>query len=104
MPKIAEFADSVIALVAEELEVTKDQILSRSRVAEVVDARYMAVYILRSHHVYPSRIAAIFNLSVRTVHYVITTFDARIQLNKPLRNNYAKIMKQLCNISETTTK
>lgn len=95
MPKIAEFANNVIALVAEELEVPKEQILSKSRNAEVVDARHMTVRLLHSHDVYPSRIALILGLSPRSIHYVITSFDARIQTNKSLRNTYDKIAKQL---------
>lgn len=40
MPKIAELADHIIGLVAEELDVAKDSILSKSRKAEIVDARH----------------------------------------------------------------
>jgi hypothetical protein len=104
MPKIAEFADSVIELVSGELEITRDNILSRSRNAETVDARHMAVRLLHAHGVYPSRIAEIFHLSPRNIHYVITSFDARIQTNRKLRNIYAKIAKQLGNNFETIEK
>lgn len=95
MPKIAELADSVLELVSDELEVTKDNILPRSRNAETVDARHMAVRLLHAHGVYPSRIAGIFHLSPRNIHYVITSFDARIQTNRALRNSYEKLMRQL---------
>lgn len=95
MPKIAEFADYVIELVAEELDVTKEQILSKSRIAEVVDARHMAVRLLHLHGIYPIRIAEILRLSPRNIHYVITTFDARIQANRALRHSYEKLLRQL---------
>lgn len=95
MPKFAEFADNVLDLVAYELEISKEQILSKSRNAETVDARHMAVRLLHSHNVYPSRIASIFGLSPRSIHYIITTFDARLQANRSLRNNYVKIAKKL---------
>lgn len=104
MPKFAEFADNVLDLVADELEISKEQILSKSRNAETVDARHVAVRLLYSHNVYPSRIASIFGLSPRSIHYIITTFDARLQANKSLRNNYAKIAKKLGNNIETTMK
>lgn len=63
MPKIAEFATVVLDLVAEELDVPKEQILSKSRMAEVVDARHTAVKLLHSNNVYPAKIAAAFDVS-----------------------------------------
>lgn len=104
MPKIAEFADNVLELVAEELEVPKERILSKSRKAEVVDARHMAAKLLHTHDVYPSRIAVIFGLSARNIQYVITSFEARIQTNMSLRNSFAKLAKKLGENCETTTK
>lgn len=104
MPKIAELADNVLDLVADELEIPRELILSKSRKAEIVDARHMATQLLHSNNVYPSRIASLFGLSPRSVHYIVTTFDARLQANKSLRNNYAKIAKQLGNNFETTMK
>lgn len=104
MPKIAEFATVVLDLVAEELDVPKEQILSKSRMAEVVDARHTAVKLLHSKNVYPSKIAAVFDVSPRSIHYVITSFDARIQTNRSLRNSFAKLAKKLGENCETTAK
>ena len=104
MPKFAEFAERVLELVADELEVAKEQILSKSRKAETVDARHMAVKLLHANNVYPSKIAAVFDVSPRTIHYVITSFDARIQTNKSLRNSFAKLAKKLGENCETTAK
>lgn len=104
MPKIAELANHIIETVAEELDVPKDAILSKSRKAEIVDARHMAAKLLHIRNVYPSRIAEIFGVSARTVQYVITSFDARIQTNRMLRNSYAKLAKTLCDNCETIAK
>lgn len=104
MPKIAELAGHVLDLVAEELDVPKESILPKSRKAEIVDARHMAAKLLHIRNVYPSRIADIFGVSARTVQYVITSFDARIQTNRALRNSYAKLTKRLGENCETTTK
>lgn len=104
MPKIAELATVVLDLVAEELDVPKESILSKSRKAEIVDARHMTAKLLHIRNVYPSRIADIFGVSARTVQYVITSFDARIQTNRSLRNSYAKLAKTLCENCETTAK
>ena len=104
MPKIAELTSTVLDLVAGELEVSRDSILSKSRRAEIVDARHMAISLLHTNNVYPARIAEIFRLSPRNIHYVITSFDARIQTNRKLRNIYAKLAKQLGNNFEVTEK
>lgn len=104
MPKIAELADHVLELVAEELDVPKESIMSKSRKAEVVDARHMAAKLLHVCNVYPSRIAQAFGVSPRSIQYVITSFDARLQTNRSLRNSYAKLAKTLCENCETTTK
>lgn len=104
MPKIAELAGHVLDLVAEELDVPKESILTKSRKAEIVDARHMAAKLLHIRNVYPSRIADIFGVSARTVQYVITSFDARIQTNKALRNSYAKLTKRLGENCEITAK
>ena len=104
MLKLAALADNVLDLVAEELEISRELILSKSRTAEAVDARHLAIRLLHGKDIYPSRIAAIFNLSPRSIHYIITTFDARLQANKSLRNIHAKIAKQLGDNSEITMK
>lgn len=104
MPKIAELADYILEIVADELDVTKESILSKSRKAEIVDARHMAARLLHCHNIYPLRIAAIFGVSPRTVQYAITAFDARIQTNRALRNSYARLAKTLCENNETTAK
>lgn len=104
MSKIAELADFIIYIVSEELDVSKESILSKSRKAEIVDARHMAAILLHKSNVYPSRIAKIFGVSPRTVQYAITTFDVRIQTNSSLRNSYAKLAKRLGENCETTAK
>lgn len=104
MPKIAELTNHILGIVAEELDVPKDSILSKSRKAEIVDARHMAAKLLHIRNIYPSRIAEIFGVSPRSIHYVITSFDVRIQTNRALRNSYAKLAKTLCENCETTAK
>lgn len=104
MPKIAELANYILEIVAEELDMTKDSILSKSRKAEIVDARHMAAKLLHVRNIYPSRIAEIFGVSPRSIHYVITSFEARIQTNRALRNSYVKLAKALGENRETTAK
>lgn len=104
MSKIAEFARQVLDLVSVETEISQELILSKSRSMDIVDARHLAIKLLHSKDVYPKRIAEFFGITPRSVHYIITTFDARLQANKSLRNNYAKIAKQIGNNYEATMK
>lgn len=104
MTKIARLADHILEIVAEELDVPKESILSKSRRAEIVDARNTAAKLLYRCDVYPSRIAEVFGLSTRNIQYIITAFDARIQTNRSLRNSFAKLTKALCENYETTAK
>lgn len=95
MPKIAELADRVITLVTEESDIPREAILSKSRTAEVVDARHLAIKLLHANNVYPSRIASIFNLSTRCINYAITNFEHRVSQNNVFRSNYETIKKKL---------
>lgn len=95
MPKIAELANHIIGIVAEELDIPKEAILSKSRTAEVVDARHLAIKLLHSKDIYPSRIASIFNLSTRCINYAITNFEHRVSQNNVFRSNYETIKKKL---------
>lgn len=104
MSKIAEFADRVMELVSHETDIPKEQILSRCRATEIVDARHLVIKLLHANNVYPSRIATIFNLSPRTIHYALTAFDNRVSTNNSLRNIYAELSKKLSRKSEATAK
>ena len=104
MSKIAEFACQVLDLESAETEIPKETILSKSRTIDVVDARHLAIKLLHSKDIYPSRIAGIFGMSPRSVRHVITAFDARVQANKSLGYNLAKIRKQLGESSDITRK
>lgn len=95
MPKIAELADYVLRLVADELEVTKEQILSKSRKAEIVDARWLAVMLMYKSGMYPMRIAESLRISPRYAHYIITGFSDRKDCNPILRMNYEAVKNKL---------
>ena len=95
-----EYVDKVIDMVAKELEISKEDILSKSRSIEILDARNMVVRLLWLMHVYPKKIADLTHLSTRNIHYIITTFDDRVKGNRFLRQRYAKIAKELCRMFE----
>lgn len=85
----------VVEAVAAETDVPVEMIMSRNRENEVVDARHICVKILRMRGMYVSRIAGLMRMTPRNVLYVLSDFDDRITFNRPMRNNYERIVKRL---------
>lgn len=102
MSRTKETVERVVGAVAEATEVPSGAIMSRCSSAEVVDARWLAVALLHGCGMYPMRIAAAMGITPRYVQYIITDFEDRMALSRPLRTNYEKIAKKLRNDLETT--
>lgn len=93
----------IIEIVSTETDVPREMIVSKSRENEVVDARHICVNILWRKGIYISRIAELMRMTPRNVQYVISEFEDRIAFNRPMRNNYERILKKLGNCCETTS-
>lgn len=94
---LTDCLDKIFRLIADELDITQQQILSDSREAEVVDARYVAIMLLRHSGRYPNCIARILTRTPRAVNYALTTFDDRLSANKPLARSYSRILTRFNN-------
>lgn len=68
---------SIFQLVSEVTEIDSNIILSKSRTAEVVDARYLLVHLLHKQGFYLSSIAKIMGLSRRAVEKIFAGFEDR---------------------------
>ena len=62
-----EIFAKILDIVANETELTSEQILSCCRTAETVDARYMLVHLLRREGIYISEIARMMHFSRRGI-------------------------------------
>lgn len=91
----SEIIADVLNKVAEETEISKEQILSHCRQQEIVDARHMAIMLMCECGVYMSRIASVFGVSLRSVYCVRTDFNNRIICNKPLKISYERILQKM---------
>ena len=96
MCKTEIFAD-ILGAVSKETEIPKERILSESKDAEVVDARYILVKLLTDIGMYPSQIAAKINKTRRAVNYIISNFSSRETAGKMLRIYLDSIKKRLGN-------
>lgn len=95
MGKSEDF-NKVIKVVTELTEVTEYDLRSRKRTAEVVDARWLIVRLVRDAGYYPSQIARELGLTTRWVQFIVSYFDTRLQYGEPsLRINYELATKVL---------
>lgn len=76
MRKTELFAE-ILETVANETELTKEQILSHDRTAEIVDARYILIYLLRRKGFYIGEIAHAISFSRRAVEKIVSQFETR---------------------------
>lgn len=76
MRKTEIFAQ-ILKAVANETELTQEQILSCCRTAETVDARYILVHLLRRRGLYIGEIARMINFSRRGVEKMLSQFENR---------------------------
>ena len=73
MRKTELFAQ-ILKTVANETELTPEQILSCCRTAETVDGRYILVHLLRREGMYISEIARMMNFSRRGIEKMLSHF------------------------------
>uniref|UniRef100_A0AAU8AW84 Chromosomal replication initiator DnaA C-terminal domain-containing protein n=1 Tax=Dulem virus 40 TaxID=3145758 RepID=A0AAU8AW84_9CAUD len=104
MSNTKDLVDRVLSVVADVTEIPCETILSKCSRTEVVDARWLAVAMLRRSGMYAMRIAEHLGITPRYVQYIITDFDDRIACNPTLRNSCERIAKKLRNDGEQTTK
>lgn len=93
---VAEYCSRVTEIVLELTDVREDDLRSRRKTAEVVDARWLIVRLARDAGYYPSQIARELGLTTRWVQFIVSYFDTRLQYGEPsLRINYELATKLL---------
>ena len=85
----------ILKIVSEVTEVPPETIVSRDKHEETVDARYLLVYLLYRHGLYPSAIARYTGLSVRTVNTITSAFTQRLESRRILAVNLEETQRQL---------
>lgn len=85
----------ILKIVSEVTEVPPGTIVSKDKHEETVDARYLLVYLLYRHGLYPSAIARYTELSVRTVNTIASAFTQRLESRRMLAVNLEETQRQL---------
>ena len=90
-----EYFSKVIKVVTELIEVTDAEILGKSRKAEVVDARWLVVVLMRDKGYTTRQISHLICHPERTVNHVINNIDERIKYSYNGLGNILAISRQL---------
>lgn len=91
-----DLCERIIALVSKETEIAVADILSHDRRPDVVDARYLTVYLMLENGIQTYRIASLMNMTERNVYHVKERFEDRRDYGDPmLKQYYSSIRKAL---------
>ena len=91
-----EYFSKVIKVVAELSGVSEMDILSKSRVKEVVDARWMAIYFMRKAGCSTKEISRLVRHPERTVNHALKALPNRLKLiASDIGNNFVIAEQQL---------
>lgn len=98
--KVNECAALILDAVKEDTDLEPHQVLSKCGNTDVVDARYITVYILHENGYSTGKISSAMRISTRYVQHIVSNFHSRIKYNKVVRNFYERIKKKLRITSE----
>lgn len=85
-----ELFEKIIEIVSSITEISREEILSKSRRADVTDARYLVLYILHTHGVHIYRIAELSGIPWRSIYYAINSFSMRSDREGTILNLWIK--------------
>lgn len=95
----------IIQAVADAADLAPCQILCKRRYPETLDARWIAVKLMREEGFYSSRIADFMGMTTRNVNYILFSVETRLSFHdKALSNILERARKELRNRQEITIK
>jgi hypothetical protein len=84
----------VIQVVTELMDVTSQEIMGRSRIPEVVDARWMVIKLMQERGYTARQISPLINHPKRTVNHALSEFNERIKYGGSHLSNMLAIARQ----------
>lgn len=73
--------ERIIKAVADAADLSPCQLLCKRRFPETMDARWIAVKLLKEEGFYSSQIARLMNMTTRNVNYIIYSVEIRLSKN-----------------------
>lgn len=96
--------ERIIKAVADAADLNPCQILCRRRFPETMDARWIAVKLLREAGFYSSQVARLMNMTTRNVNHIIYSVEIRLSNNdRSLEYLLETSRKHLGNIKEISS-
>lgn len=94
--KRLEYFGKVMKVVAELMDVTEQDILGKARSQDVVDARWMVIYLMREKGFSTRQIAPLMCHPARTINHAFSSFESRVAFScNGLGNTLAIARQQL---------
>ena len=91
--------DRIIQAVADASDLTTSQIVSKRRFPDSLDARWIAVKLLREEGLYSSQIAELMSMTTRNVNRIVYAVEIRLSHDdRPLKQLLETSRKHLGNI------
>jgi hypothetical protein len=95
--------ERIIKAVADASDLSPCQVLCNRRFPETIDARWIAVKLLREEGFYSSKIADYMNMTTRNVNYILFSVETRLTMRDKALSNILEIArKELGNSKEIT--
>ena len=89
----SEIFNRVLDVVSQQTEVSREQILSRSKSMEVVDARCILFRLLQEQGLYPGQIPTQARKTPAAIRYLLSHFEDRVKSNKMVKIYLQNIRK-----------
>jgi hypothetical protein len=98
--KKLEYFGKVIKVVTDLIEVEDCEILGKSRVVECIDARWLAIRLMRDKGYTTRQIAPLFGRSTRSITHALQFFDNRVEDPFSSLGNIYAMARQILRNSE----
>ena len=99
---ITEDFYNALQVVSKVTEISEEDILSKSRKMEVVEARVLLITALNSQGYHPMQIASKMDMAVSSVKALMDSFEQRTKSNGIFNKMYSEIMRKLAEYQEET--
>ena len=91
----SELFAQILECVAFETEIAKEQILSKDKFQDVVDARYMLVHFCHKNGMYTTDIARMMRFSRRAIEKMVAGFDERKRYSHPIFEIQCELIEEV---------
>lgn len=82
---------TVMSVVTDLTDLSENEIINGRKTMEVVDARWLAVRLMRDLGLYPYQIAELMEMTTRNVTYILNNFDDRMMFGDIMLRNYLAV-------------